>query len=60
MNYVGLPGKEKIGLLIQLKAFDPKARKKVEIEIAWAYLPLFVSLENENNTYSLFVNTGIY
>ena len=27
MNYVGLPGKDKLGILFEVKAYDPKLAK---------------------------------
>lgn len=29
-------------------------------DAGWAYLPLFELLENENGTYSIFINSGLH
>ena len=55
MNYIGLPGKDKMGILIEVKAYDINNIKNVE-SLGWAYLPLYQTVENENSTYSIFTN----
>jgi hypothetical protein len=40
MNYIGLPGKDKLGILIEVKAYDVKDPKLVD-SLGWAYLPLY-------------------
>jgi hypothetical protein len=60
MNYIGLPGKDKLGILIEVKAYNPKESKIKNVEsLGWAYLPLYKTIENENNTYSIFTNQGL-
>ena len=60
MNYVGLPGKDKLGILFEVKAYDPTLSRQKEVQsVGWAYLPLFVTVENENKSYSIFTNQGL-
>ena len=60
MNYVGLPGKDKLGILFEVKAYDPKLSRQKEVQsVGWAYLPLFVTVENENKSYSIFTNQSL-
>lgn len=60
MNYIGLPGKEKVGVVFEVKAYDPRdSRLEEVVHLGWAFLPLFVTCENENQTFSLFVNSGL-
>jgi hypothetical protein len=61
MNYIGLPGKDKLGILIEVKCYEPNEDKKIKNaeSLGWAYLPLYQTIENENNTYSIFTNQGL-
>ena len=58
MNYIGLPGKDKLGILIEVKSYEVKNPKNVE-SLGWAYLPLYQTVENENRTFSIFTNQGL-
>ena len=58
MNYIGLPGKDKLGILIEVKSYEVKDLKKVE-SLGWAFLPLYTTVENENSTFSIFTNQGL-
>ena len=60
MNYLGLPGKDKLGILFEVKAYNPNLKKQKIIQsVGWAYLPLFGTVENENKSYSIFTNQGL-
>jgi hypothetical protein len=60
MNYIGLPAQDKIGFIFEVRAYNPKARTITEVQsLGWAYVPLYVTVENENKSYSLFTNSGL-
>lgn len=57
---MGLPGKDKLGILFEVKAYNPNLKKQKIIQsVGWAYLPLFGTVENENKSYSIFTNQGL-
>jgi hypothetical protein len=58
MNYIGLPGKDKLGILIEVKSYEVKNPKNVE-SLGWAYLPLYQTVENENRSFSIYTNHGL-
>jgi len=61
MNYVGLPGQDKVGIVFEVKAYSPYDIKITNVQsVGWCFLPLFIAVENENKTYSLFTNTGLH
>jgi hypothetical protein len=63
MNYIGLPANEKVGMVFEVKCFDPGMnRNKVGDSIqhvGWTFFPVFVTVENENQTFSIFTNAGL-
>ena len=60
MNYVGLPGQDKVGIVFEVKAYNPSWRDFKQVQsVGWAFLPIFLAVENENNSYSLFTNSGL-
>lgn len=60
INFKGLPGKQKVGLLIQLRHYNEKDKKKTDKEVGWAFLSVFSTVENENTTSSLFLNSTVF
>jgi len=61
INYVGLPGQDKVGIVFCVKAYNPnKSGKDLVVQTwGWCFLPLFDAVENENKSWSLFVNHGL-
>lgn len=60
MNYVGLPAQDKIGFIFEVRAYDQSKRTITQVQsLGWAYVPLYVTVENENKTYSLYTNSGL-
>jgi len=60
MNYVGLPGQDKVGILFEVKAYDPSSKELNIFSVGWCFLQLFHAVENENKTFSLFNNSGLH
>ena len=57
---MNLPATDKIGYVFEVKAYNPKERTVNEVQsLGWAYVPLYVTVENENKSYSLFSNAGL-
>ena len=60
MNYVGLAGQDKIGMVFEVKAYDNQAKHITAVkQVGWAYFPLYLSVENENRSFSLYSNSGL-
>lgn len=59
MNYVGLAGQEKIGMIFDVKAYDNRGDLTSVKQVGWAFFPLYQAIENENSTFSLFSNSGL-
>jgi hypothetical protein len=60
MNYVGLPGQDKVGIIFEVKAYNPTTRAIEDVQsVGWCFLPMFHAVENENKTFSLFCNSGL-
>lgn len=60
MNYVGLAGQEKIGMVFEVKAYEHQRNQITSVkQVGWAFFPLYQALENENATFSLFSNSGL-
>lgn len=59
MNYVGLPCKENIGFVLEVKSYDPKKKQSDVTTLGWAYIPLYISGENEDRSFSLYTNSGL-
>ena len=57
MNFIGLQASPKLGVIFEVKAYDPRLKKDVEPQqIGWCYFPLFRPVENEDGTISLYTN----
>jgi len=57
---MNLPATDKIGYVFEVKAYNPKERTITDVQsLGWAYVPLYVTVENENKSYSLFSNAGL-
>jgi len=60
MNYVGLPGQDKVGIIFEVKAYNPASRGQDCQSVGWCFLPIFHAVENENKTFSLYCNSGLH
>jgi len=47
-------------MVFEVKGYNPTSKNDLEVsDIGWAFVPLFVAVENENKSYSLFTNSGL-
>ena len=62
VNFVGLQGQEKLGLVCEVKTYSPKASKEgyAPKHLGWTFFPIFKSVENEDGAVSLYVNAGLH
>jgi len=61
LEYNGLPASEKLGFVIDVKAVRVNQKNQMEIvDVGWTFFPILELLENEDRTFSLYANSGLY
>mmetsp|Transcript_16768 Transcript_16768/g.11979 ORF Transcript_16768/g.11979 Transcript_16768/m.11979 type:complete len:134 (-) Transcript_16768:310-711(-) len=60
VNYTGLPANETLAYLIDVKGVKITNNGELKlVDIGWTYMDIYSLLENENNTYSIYTNSGL-
>ena len=60
INYTGLAANPKLGFVIDVKGIKIISGNMQLVDIGWTYLPIYEMLENENNSTSLYSNSGLH
>lgn len=60
INYTGLAANPKLGFVIDVKGIKIISGNVQLVDVGWTYLPIYGTLENENNSSSLYCNSGLH
>jgi hypothetical protein len=60
LEFSNLPVSERIGFVIDVKGVKVNGDSVQIVDVGWAFFPIQVTLQNEDMTFSNYVNTGLY
>ena len=61
LSYSGLPMTIKLGFILDVKQFKQATDGSLDlVDLGWSFLAIYNSLENEDGSQSLYVNSGLF
>lgn len=60
LEYSNLPVTERIGFLVDVKGVKFSGGQVQVVDVAWTFFPIQVMLENEDHSYSHYINSGLF
>lgn len=61
MTYTQLTAQEKIGIVLEVKSYNPLKKESEEWatqQLGWTYFPVFLSVQNEDGSHTFFTHSG--